>query len=70
MTQINISTKKKKKQTPWYREKSCGCQGEGRGGKDWDLGFSRDNDVPHSSPTPQTWFFLICTLEYIQQTKF
>ena len=39
MAQMNLSTKQK--QTHRHREQTCGCQGVGRGGKDWEFGVSR-----------------------------
>ena len=39
MTQMNISMKQK--QTHRHREQIYGCQGEGWGGFDWELGTSR-----------------------------
>ena len=39
MTQMNVSMKQK--QTHRYRQQTCGCQGGGRGGKDWEFGISR-----------------------------
>ena len=37
MTQMNISMK----QTHRHREQTCGCQGEGGEGMDWEFGISR-----------------------------
>ena len=39
MTQMNLSTKQK--QTHRHREQTCGCQGGGWGGMDWEFGVSR-----------------------------
>ena len=36
---MNISMKQK--QSHRYREQTCGCQGAGWGGKDWEFGISR-----------------------------
>ena len=39
MTQMNLSTKQK--QTHRYREQTCGHQGAGGRGTDWEFGISR-----------------------------
>ena len=44
MTQVNLSTKKKKKKTDLdHREEACAYQrgAEGEGGVDWECGVSR-----------------------------
>ena len=43
MTQVNLSTKKKKKTDLDHREEACAYQrgAEGEGGVDWECGVSR-----------------------------
>ena len=39
MAQMNLSTEQK--QARGHREKTCGCQGGGGNGMDWEFGVSR-----------------------------